>query len=1068
MVFGFQEGFVGFMGNAASPDLVQRLYRALLNTADAVLQASTEREMCDKTCTDLVYDALFQAVWIGRKDESDTLHVLSCMGAGTQGLANLKFSFDNNPLQFPVAVEAWDRQTLVYSNDELNDQKNAPWYDFLCHNQWRSVLAVPIWRGGERWAVISFVSAQTDMFDEQCIGLCQKVSELLGHALDKLDGQKRLEKLQNEEASRARHDPLTGLPNRLALEEYMPQAIARAVRQGSSVAVGMLDLDDFKLVNDGYGHEAGDRLLQTLGRRLQEHVRHTDYVARLGGDEFVIILENLDPLLQVTQATKILDTLHKAVETPFPISNDAFAMVGMTLGLALYPVDGEDPDTLLRRADAAMYLSKQNKSTRKTWWCMASNTRQLPAEESVEQVAFNPYGAEAAELLTQAKAFLTRIRQNFIECFYDSLAKLPDARTALSALAPEQLERLKSQQAAHLDFLLGAQTQRQEILQQARRLGVIHTLCGISPALLGEAYSIYRRLLIDSLDKALLRAYDRYHILLTTEMRLQDDKGAQLEAGQKIEEHYFSLLSTRLPVAGCVWPDVSEQGVEALGRLPGIRAVLLFRMNPAGELVVEHSGGAVGAHLTQTLREKISQPVINAQSVFGNTVTGLAWRTRQQQSCASYSTDPNAQLWRGMMETLGISSSISIPISVEEEQVAVVLALFGAYPNQFETQRMQQFARSLQHRWEQMWLRCSFQRGSGVAEEQSCYIRDRLFSDGLRMYVQPIVNLRTGALLEVEALVRIQDTNGSIIEPGSFLSLLGQNELDRLFHMGLEDCLALLERWQKDGQVINLAINMPPTYLLNEDGPAWVAGALQRYNIQPEQLTVELLETQMIDPAIQDEAIQKFKATGVKIAIDDLGSGYSNLLRLSSLPFDIIKVDQGLLRNIRTAPLQTFSMVKSVLDMGVDFHELVIVEGLEDDDVIEAIYHLGCRYGQGYGISPPMPPEQFPQWYDAYRLKTHACAYGTELVSDLGVLAYHWLSTRGGQSASKHSLHTCLITRWLAAQGLEGSEAAQWHEQCHGGEDIIEASRKFIGWLVKRVTDANAKRQILAQSAQGS
>ncbi|MFT8440849.1 EAL domain-containing protein [Acetobacter fabarum] len=1051
------------MENATNLDLVQRLYRALLNTADAVLQASTESEMCDKTCADLVYDALFQAVWIGRKDESDTLHILSCMGAGTQGMTNLKFGFQEDSPQFPVAVEAWDRQTLVYSNDELGEQKNTPWYDFLYRNQWRAVLAVPIWRGGVRWAVISFVSIRTDMFDEQCIGLCQKVAELLGHALDKLDAQKRLEKLQNEEARRARHDPLTGLPNRLALEEYMPQAIARAVRQGSSVAVGMLDLDDFKQVNDGYGHEAGDRLLQALGRRLQEHVRHTDYVARLGGDEFVIVLENLDPLLRVTQATKILDNLHKAVETPFAIAQDAFAMVGMTLGLALYPVDGEDPDTLLRRADAAMYLSKQNKANRQNWWCMASNTRQMPAEEAVEQVAFNPYGPEAAELLTRAKTFLTRIRQNFIECFYDSLAKMSEAQSILSVLTPEQLEHLKQKQAAHLDFLLGAETQRQDILQQATKLGAIHMLCGISPALLGEAYSIYRRLLIDSLDKALLRAYDRYHILLTTEMRLQDDKGAQLEAGQKIEEKYFSLLSKRLPVAGGVWPDVSAQGIEALGSLPGIKAVLLFRMNPAGELVVEHSGGSAGAQLTERLKQIISQPVVNAQSVFGNTVTGLAWRTRQKQTCASYSTNPNAAPWREMMQTLGISSSISIPISMEEEQVAVVLALFGACPNQFETQRMQQFARSLQHRWEQMWMRCCFPRGSVVTEEQSCYLRDRLFSDGLRMYVQPIVNLRTGDLLEVEALVRIQDTNGAIIEPGSFLSLLGQNELDRLFHMGLEESLSLLQQWQKDGQIINLAVNMPPTYLLNEDGPAWVESALQRYNIRPEQLTVELLETQMIDPTIQDIAIQKFKAVGVKIAIDDLGSGYSNLLRLSSLPFDIIKVDQGLLRNIRTAPLQTFSMVKSVLDMGIDFHELVIVEGLEDDDVIEAIYHLGCRFGQGYGISPPMPPEHFVKWHADYRVKAHSCSYAKELVSDLGVLSYHWMSTRGGQSASRHSLRHSLITHWLAARGLEGSDAAQWHEQCHYGDDPVGASRKFIGWLVKRIAEANQERLSLVE-----
>ena len=175
---------------------------------------------------------------------------------------------------------------------------------------------------------------------------------------------------------------------------------------------------------------------------------------------------------------------------------------------------------------------------------------------------------------------------------------------------------------------------------------------------------------------------------------------------------------------------------------------------------------------------------------------------------------------------------------------------------------------------------------------------------------------------------------------------------------------------------------------------------------------------------------------------------------------NIIIGDAGFLCKNCTAILKNVSMGKSVLDMGSDFHELVIVEGLEDDDVIEAIYHLGCRYGQGYGISPPMAPELFPQWYSGYRLKVHACAQTKDLVSDLGVLAYHWMSTRGGQSASKYPLHSCLITRWLVAQGLEGSEAAHWHEQCHGGEDHVEASRKFIDWLVKRVGDANIKRQM--------
>ncbi|WP_086551544.1 EAL domain-containing protein [Acetobacter orientalis] len=1034
-------------------DPVQRLYCALLNTADAVLLAATDTEMCDKTCADLVRDALFQAVWIGRKESKGSrLTVIASAGPGTDGLADFECGYTQPTPCLPVAVRAWECQQLVYSNDELEDQKQAPWFDFLERNQWRAVLSVPVWRSGVCWAVISFVFAQTDMFDEQSIGLCRRVANLLGHSLDKFDSQKRLQLRQAEEAWLARHDPLTALPNRLALDEYLPQALARAKQNGTTLALGMLDLDDFKSVNDGFGHKAGDCLLKEFSQRLKKSLRQADYVARLGGDEFVVVLENLDSLLSVSQVMQILDSLHVAVETPFKFGEHASAMVGMTLGLALCPVDGEELDTLLRRADAAMYQSKQNKSNRKNWWSLASSCMPLQIEEAFQQASFEAYGLEAQDLLTRAKTFLLRIRQNFIDSFYEKLAKIDEAREILATLSDDEKEHLKKKQADHLDFLLDPKTKQSDILQRASKLGVIHALCGISPSLLSESYSIYRRLLIDSLDKALLRAYDRYHILLTTEVRLQDDKGAQLKSAQIIEQNYFSVLFDRVPITGRIWPDISKNGMDALARLPGIRAVLLFRMNPAGELIVEHSAGSKGAALADAIHKNIGQPTLTAKSPFQNSVTGLAWRTRRQHSCASYITDPRGARWRNMMEPLGIRSSLSIPISSEKEQLAVVLTVLGAYPNQFETQRMKQFARSLQYRWEQLWVRCSSQQGIAVTEEKSCYLRDRLFNGGLRMYVQPIVNLRTGELLKVEALARIEDVDGRIIEPSGFLSLLGQSELDRLFQMGLEEGLSSVKKWEAQGYFIKLAINMPPTYLINKEGPDWVGSVLKRYAVPAENLTVELLEAPGIEAKLQDKAIQRYKELGVKIAIDDLGAGYSNFSRLSSIAFNIIKIDRCILRNIYISPLQTFSMVKSVLDMGHGFHEQIIVEGLENDEIIEAVSHLGAQCGQGFGIARPLAPENFLEWKERYSASVKNKTNGKRLVSDLGALAYHWMSTRGGQTLSKYSYHSCLMTEWLNAQGLADTEVAEWHKECHYGPDPIAASYKFTTWLVKRIT----------------
>ncbi|MDE7548114.1 diguanylate cyclase [Acetobacter fabarum] len=361
--------------DVTSRDVARRLYHALVNAADAVLLATNEKEICSRACLDLVRDTLFHAVWIGRVSEAGQLEVLSHAGEGTEGIEKINNCLDGycslpQPL---VIMRAWQEKDLAYSNDELAEQANSPCFEFIHANNWRAVLSTPIWRDGQIWAIITFVSPQVQVFDASSIALCKRVASLLGHALDKLDVKQRIECLQEQEAARARHDVLTGLPNRLALTEYLPQALARAQRQATSVAVGMIDLDGFKLVNDTYGHEAGDRLLQQLGQSLQSRLRQTDYVARLGGDEFVVVFEGLTSTQAVEQVEVVLAALHAAIETPFPVTVGDTATVGMTLGVAFYPQDGMDAEYLLQRADKAMYHAKQNKKMREKWWFLVKD-----------------------------------------------------------------------------------------------------------------------------------------------------------------------------------------------------------------------------------------------------------------------------------------------------------------------------------------------------------------------------------------------------------------------------------------------------------------------------------------------------------------------------------------------------------------------------------------------------------------------------------------------------------------------------------------------------------------------
>ena len=151
----------------------------------------------------------------------------------------------------------------------------------------------------------------------------------------------------------ARHDALTGLPNRVVFREYMEQELGRRARS-DSLAVLCLDLDHFKYVNDTLGHAAGDALLCAVAERLTKNVRGEDIVVRLGGDEFAIVQIGVD---QPAQATALARRLIDILSQPFGLGDHRVA-IGTSVGIAFSPADEADADTLLKHADMALYRAK--------------------------------------------------------------------------------------------------------------------------------------------------------------------------------------------------------------------------------------------------------------------------------------------------------------------------------------------------------------------------------------------------------------------------------------------------------------------------------------------------------------------------------------------------------------------------------------------------------------------------------------------------------------------------------------------------------------------------------------
>lgn len=210
--------------------------------------------------------------------------------------------------------------------------------------------ALAAFRDNRRFYLASSVTAS---------GVLLILMSWLGYQSYRLDAARRLafeiERAHSKKVEhQALHDSLTGLPNRILFTQLVKQGIRNARRRQSGLAVLFMDLDHFKKINDTLGHEAGDEMLKKAADRLRDCFRKSDTIARFGGDEFVALMPDLDSR---TDAELLAAKILEALKPPFTLAGE-FLQVTSSVGIALYPEDGEDDVTLLKRADIALYAAK--------------------------------------------------------------------------------------------------------------------------------------------------------------------------------------------------------------------------------------------------------------------------------------------------------------------------------------------------------------------------------------------------------------------------------------------------------------------------------------------------------------------------------------------------------------------------------------------------------------------------------------------------------------------------------------------------------------------------------------
>ncbi len=430
------------------------LYHALLGQIGALISASDAATMLSTMCHQLLASGLLTHAWVGQVDpnHADELRIIASGDANERLFTSLTTAQKHNlKVHFLTVLGDEAPARLNHPNTPLEFlfQQNLP-AGFK-----RTTFLIPLTRFDHPWAVLLVSAVHEGEIEPMLIDTLTQLGELINLAVAQCDLRQRLTEEHEQTAYLAYHDALTGLANRRFLEEELPKAMARARRNNQTLAVVMLDLDDFKPINDRWGHAVGDLLLKMLAERLTQALREADLAVRQGGDEFILLIEGIE---RKTHLYQTLERLSQILSEPYALPAQD-SIVQASLGVTLFPQDGAEPEQLLRHADAALYLAKSKKRNRKNSWHIwhdeSGEALDTPTDTSASFTRTEPYGSAASALLQTFAENLPALVTSFVDFFYQELVVTDaNAKKIITWLNHAEFLHLRQRQTKHLIALL--------------------------------------------------------------------------------------------------------------------------------------------------------------------------------------------------------------------------------------------------------------------------------------------------------------------------------------------------------------------------------------------------------------------------------------------------------------------------------------------------------------------------------------------------------------------------------------------------------------------------------------
>jgi diguanylate cyclase (GGDEF)-like protein len=332
------------------------MFAALNATNEAIARASSREAMFAAVCGAVVRAGSFTSCLIALRGPDPTRLEVQAI-AGTAAAVN-------PPTRLPIGRGYAEGQGLsdiamrtreaCVTNDYVADDRCRGQVEEARARGVRSCAALPLTRGGAAVGVMLFGSIERNAFPPDIVPLVRRLADSVAFALESFERAELKARAEARIGHLATHDALTDLPNRAELSRLLHGAIATAAERRRKLAVLFIDIDRFKTINDSLGHDAGDALLIETANRLRRRIGAGGFVGRIGGDEFVAILEDVESRGDIEASAR---AILAAIGEPLSLGG-VECRATASIGVAVYPEDGDDEASLVKEADQAMYLAK--------------------------------------------------------------------------------------------------------------------------------------------------------------------------------------------------------------------------------------------------------------------------------------------------------------------------------------------------------------------------------------------------------------------------------------------------------------------------------------------------------------------------------------------------------------------------------------------------------------------------------------------------------------------------------------------------------------------------------------